>query len=813
MAPHSGALQRSTMSASVPAAFCCCAVAALLLAGARPAAADGFSPPVLNDSYVSSVSFNSKGMGTLYDAARSFMRGIQKKDALPPGLLVVRDGKIAEAPDADFGMVARHYGGVIAVVVLGVLVALATPVIALCWCCCSCCCGGGGRSRGRQHEDHVDGYRDLEPSHKGSRRRRPRRERTPIIRPIILAALAGIALSGAIIALVANTYLNVGIQDFPDRLRGGISDIDLFVQNAVEEVNTTMYANYLELSGTLTETVQGGRNKADQLVTTVTESLPLEWFHGVVRGFEDINTDLETAKNTGDFIVFTSGTIVKGVQDVALSLKAKCPGTCPQPINDFIATIDKVQPFPVHDVSDCINAVKSFVDPSFEQQFENGVKQLNETKQQVNTQLDMVQSTITNTIKDTGDEIKRRSEDLQLNIKNASQVFSDADTSIQDANDKYLGTYNGYRYAAFIVFALILVVGAGAVAAGLLLSCCSKNSSFWTLKPGLWIISLTITILMLLTTAFFLVGLISDRVCEALQHPDDNQIINLVDQMIDQTDSDSTLPVHNASYYILACKDDQPLYQVLDLGARPELNIDQVLAYEKQFDEVFEGYLADMNKSVKDMLQIDVVPADILTQLQNLQTSAMATLDFDLFRKTIADGLGALAQVTPQSWSDQLKALGAQLSSINVDDEVSKLAALQTDVDKLAESATKLSELVNKLEEASKLGRTSFSDAIGYLLEEVKDGQITLQQTAPQLTEVADSTARAARQQIGGFLNHVVNRVKTEALRCGPLALVYDSTVSGVCDHMLQPWNGFWAGAGLSLIVLIPTSFLAATLT
>lgn len=61
-------------------------LAALAALAGLPAAAAAteYSPPHLNDSYVSETHFDDKGMGPLYGLAVDFLRAIQQPEPLPP---------------------------------------------------------------------------------------------------------------------------------------------------------------------------------------------------------------------------------------------------------------------------------------------------------------------------------------------------------------------------------------------------------------------------------------------------------------------------------------------------------------------------------------------------------------------------------------------------------------------------------------------------------------------------------------------------------------------------------------------------------
>lgn len=59
-----------------------------------------------------------------------------------------------------------------------------------------------------------------------------------------------------------------------------------------------------------------------------------------------------------------------------------------------------------------------------------------------------------------------------------------------------------------------------------------------------------------------------------------------------------------------------------------------------------------------------------------------------------------------------------------------------------------------------------------------------LTRRGPQL---ANDTVAEIRDEALGFLEATVNRVRREALRCGPVAGVYDGLLVATCDHIGAP--------------------------
>nr|CAD7573327.1 unnamed protein product [Timema californicum] len=138
--------------------------------------------------------------------------------------------ELLDALSTHWKPILSHYAGVVGVTAVGLLFAVLLPLVGLFVCCCRCAGRCGARSQ---------------PFEK---------KRDPCWRitlGIFLSAITIVILFGVVCAFVTNQYMEDGIKQLPSRLRTGLSDTDLYLDNTNKEFTNLLVTNYEELQSTL----------------------------------------------------------------------------------------------------------------------------------------------------------------------------------------------------------------------------------------------------------------------------------------------------------------------------------------------------------------------------------------------------------------------------------------------------------------------------------------------------------------------------------------------------------------------------------
>jgi hypothetical protein len=67
-------------------------------------------------------------------------------------------------------------------------------------------------------------------------------------------------------------------------------------------------------------------------------------------------------------------------------------------------------------------------------------------------------------------------------------------------------------------------------------------------------------------------------------------------------------------------------------------------------------------------------------------------------------------------------------------------------------------------------------------------------------------------KQVQTYIDRVVDKIKNDVGRCGPISLVIDATLTSTCDKILLPWNGYWFSLFWSVLLFVPTIIVSVKL-
>ncbi|KAK3907507.1 Caspase-1 [Frankliniella fusca] len=704
------------------------ALASSLLAVTDADPTPKYSPPTLDYGYTSRNDYHDQGMQTLYNIARKILRGVQKPEPFPPGLLFVEGGEV-KVDVANPGHIVSYYAGVVAMVVLGLVVALALPCAGFLWCLCGSgcnCSSGKARERGVRKP-----ALDVELS------REERNEPGPCFVPAALAVTVCVILAGSSLVISTNAYMDRGIIGYPDHIKRGTNDVALFADNSILEVNTFFDTNYLELSTALSKVLDECQTEINNMISGIFNALPLDTLNAIPDGLVAISQDLEELEKKGGEIVSSSTQIVNVLKEVAKGIKEKC--TSPE-CESYVDSLITEQIPPLPDVSSIVVTLGPYIDPSFKASIQNGVNQLKNVEAEVKKTVTDTANTIKSSIEDAHTELQKTSRQLIEQVDNVRSSIDDINKEVDETSEN-LEPYERY-------------------------------------KP-VWFICLTTTLLMLFTIAAFLVGLVGDRLCEAAKDPEHNQVINLFDTLISKNRGDS-LP-GNISYYIKSCQRNEPIYKVLQLDS--SINVDEILDVVNKFS--FEQFMEQLDKEQSKIKQEVLIPAEIKQKVEALENSAVATFDLKDIQTKVDEGNAIAGKLKPREWADNLKALS--VPGVNFENEIKSLEGLEQQVATLQDGAQKLTVLIEKLQKDIRLGANSFKDALSSFLAEIQDANDYIISEV-DFVNIADTTTTDFKNEVTDYLNYVVRRVRNEALRCGPLHQVYNSLVIATCDEVLSPW-------------------------
>lgn len=134
-------------------------------------------------------------------------------------------------------------------------------------------------------------------------------------------------------------------------------------------------------------------------------------------------------------------------------------------------------------------------------------------------------------------------------------------------------------------------------------------------------------VFVIVTFAYFAIGTLSQRaICDTLQHPEESNLIDVVDKLLNlkQFNVDA-----NVSTILQKCHKNHSIYNVLDL--KKTFNLDDIQNFTQHYD--IEGILDDLQNAIESQVETHVQFLDPIgiAKLEELKNSGISDIKYDKF--------------------------------------------------------------------------------------------------------------------------------------------------------------------------------------
>ncbi|XP_053685563.1 prominin-like protein isoform X1 [Sabethes cyaneus] len=786
--------------------------------------------------FVSSTSYNARGMAPLYNLTNLVIKLFVSTNPVPEGYLIVREGDIQLGPNVqenNWGPLLREYWAVLLIVVLSVLLIVLMPIIGLCLCCCRCFGGCGGRTQ------------PFDKKHDTCRR---------VLLGLVLICTTSSLVFGVVVAYATNSYMQHGVENITTSARYGVDDTREFLQTTSRQISQLLDTNYQELNSQLKKTLNEASDIIIRRLEEESKAEKLNTLNEFVEQLPAIKNNLDTmTKLTRELRVNASqlNDGLRGVKRELLASLTKC-GTqdCINVMEDYkIGRLDTngIDYNSLPDLTEITNSVQELVSGNIAAAVREGVDQLNRLKQSLERAVRDRIPLVTAAADSTGRAIKSASDELTSKLGSVSNAIGNNSYKHLDQADDYIVQYGIYRYYVGLAISSVLLLILMCLICGLLCGicgkrpdgygddCCNKGAGGRFLMFGVAIIFLTFSVILAFTLVSFLVGSVARRgVCDSLKHPKESQIIDYVDTYLNINKYYEQIRSQNARSkwklpqdtnrqvdpiriveLIESCKANNTVYQVLKLSNFYDIHD------IRQFPEDY-GIIRELN-ALKEKIEIGTVTildAEAERDVQYLRDSRLN--DFASYK--FVDHLTQnITQNNLNDIANKLRKVAEDIPSnkdlndikVNLKNQALHLSSYQSNlVDPMLRYTNELIELSTKLESMLKFGKESFAVAIDEFLTQIKDAEEYInKQGQPFVEAVVTELTNGFLDQIHSYLNLVIDSTTKELGRCGPLANVYDSMTVAACNRIVDPFNGFWAGVAWCLVIFLPTIVLCVKLS
>lgn len=482
-------------------------------------------------NYISSTSYNARGMGPLYNLTNVAIRLFVDTDPVPEGYLIVQEGSIQLGPNVqenNWGPLLREYWAVLLVTVISVLLIVLMPIIGLCLCCCRCFGGCGGRTQ------------PFDKKHDTCRR---------VLLGLLLICTTSSLVFGVVIAFATNSYLQHGVENITTSARYGVDDTREFLKSTSRHISQLLETNYQELNSQLKKTLGEASDIIIQRLEEESQAEKLNTLNDFVEQLPAIKNNLDRMTLLTRELRVNASQLNDGLRGVKRELLAsltKC-GTqeCINVMEDYkIGRLDTngIDYNSLPDLSEITNSVQDLVSGNMAETVKQGVTELENLKLTLKRTVRDSIPMVTAAADSTGGAIKSASDELTSRLNSVSYLIGNNTYKHLETADDYIVQYSIYRYYVGLGVSSVLLLILMCLVCGLLCGicgkrpdgygddCCNKGAGGRFLMFAVAIIFLTFSVILAITLVSFLAGSVLRRgVCDSLKHPRDSQVIEYID--------------------------------------------------------------------------------------------------------------------------------------------------------------------------------------------------------------------------------------------------------------------------------------------
>lgn len=779
-----------------------------------------------NVTYMSSSGYDAQGMAPLYRITNWVLNWFVGEIAIPEGYII--PGKTPElgplAKNNQWGDLARHYWGVILIVVLTALLIVLMPIIGLCFCCCRCAGACGGRSQpfDKKHDTCRRGFLGL------------------------LLLVAGTALIfGVVVAFVTNSYLQNGVENATVSARYAVDDTQKFLKTTSYELNHLLTDNYDELSLSLQKTLNETGVVVVNKLDTESKAVSLTKLTNFVEALPDIVVNLVRMKDITNGLRVNASQLndgLRGVKRELLVSLTKCPAAeCKTVLDNYsigkldVNGIDYNQ---IPDLTSKIADVESLINNKILTTISNGQNALDTMKQDLIKTIDDSVPKVIQSLNQAGTAIKDVNHQITESLQRISDVVGNNSYKYFDEADNYIDEYSMYRFYVGIGVSSVLLLVLLCITFGLLCGicgkrpdgygddCCNKGAGSRFLMLGVAVIFLTISILAATSLVIYLAGLVLHRgLCMPMADPANDQIFGYLDKMIDLNEvmypdkvraTKNNMEPFRISDVIVDCHKDKTVYEVLRI--HNIMDIEEIRTYPQKYQ--ISQKLENLIDDIKIDADTTILSAQAEKDIIKLSESELNNFEFYQFADNLNDTITAhnLTEIADRlTKTAETIAKSSDMTDVRISlrNQALHLRTYQDNlVTPMTEQTKEMLQLAKKLEQTLKFGDDSFQKSIMNILDEVKHAQSFI--TANGLAFVKNVTQELFEtftEQINIYLNLVITTTKEGVGKCQPLSNVYNSMMVATCNRIIDPFNGFWAGVGWCVLIFLPALILSVKLS
>ncbi|CAN8008312.1 unnamed protein product [Ixodes pacificus] len=792
-------------------------------------------PPPVKFEFEASPSLEVVSMNHLYSITNYFISLVIAKPGVPKALL---DEKMLKDPIAlierDHKMILGEFKGLLALVAIGLFLALVVPFVGVIVLCCRCCrrCGGAKNVAEKKGDTKWRGFLGL------------------------FLFFAVVAMLFAIVcAFVTNSYIPGGIDGISVQADHTISDVSQLINKTKGELDTLLVTNYREFQGNLEKRLDTCTKSIGDDFSGLISGPPFSDVKNITENLQTIDAKMGTIQDSVgklNGIIQQMGQTVPDMKRKLQSAADECnKDGSSQGCGDISKAAEQVFEIKEVDLTEFNKLKKSVEDLKPDELAKQVSQALDPTARKeaflrdVGEKVEALKRKLT----ETGTKLTDISAKLDPAAHLTPSMFNHEASGVRNtiaAAKPYVAYYNYATLAIAAVLAFVLlayVLGLTWGGCGSREGSCSRGSGGSWLSAGGTIFILAFFIPMLVSTVFFAVGIVGQRsTCDLALNLGSPEAESLIRFAYERALPEKEGPKRGVVEYVNAdvvvgvvrrfaeCRDTpRGLYGLLGEelvanvtrsatksgGGGGGISFELLLDDGKRLD--FDAETKAFMDEVRKLDFRDVVSKELdakLADVEKIDLEAVLNKIVD-YKAKVRNILLKRSFVLKQNKITNKFVLGScAFLSVQVagmlDDVIQQLNRIKDNIREIEDSKRRVfSRCARKIH--GTLAINSFAVKV-FAKEKIDQIKTTLDEITLNVTNKAELYKDKFVEFANVYVNHTRGQVKEHVGDCRPAYAVYQASVNAVCSNVLLPFNGYWFSVGAFMVIGVPALILALCL-
>jgi len=544
-----------------------------------------YSPLPPAPEYRSSAAFDPRGMEHVYLLVHTFLGLVQRDEVLPRSLNVSSVvAAVGRGPRAGLELLREHwqdlllqYIGVVTTSLCGLLLALLLPLIGFFFCCCRC----AGRC-GAYPDTHYDKKSD-------SCRR--------VTLGVFLSFFVIAVVFGTVSAFVTNHYSYSGWMQLADKVDASLEDAGGYFEHTEDSVSTLLVTNFAEMEEVISDVLDDSGPILKKNLAAITEAIAIDDLTDIVSGLgkvkRNLNSILNDTRRLDNKVSQLRAGLARSQKDLSAALE-ECNDNpaCASFLQDYDLEEDLAMAedfinieFKMPEVTDILNDISSLIDNDIEEKVKHGKDKLDSLEGEIEESIEDIKPKVKAEIRTMGLQLQRQNSEIQSSLRQVNDHVATVQKEVPEVHGRTLRWvrwryYLGLGMASAVLLVLVLfILGlfygmCGRRPGGLYGDdCCNRGTGAGFLVTAVYFTFLFSCLLLLLTTAHFLLGATVEKaVCSPLSSPGHSALAARLDaQFLQPALTQALSPAgqgrskYTAVGLLTACHTNATLFHILQL--------------------------------------------------------------------------------------------------------------------------------------------------------------------------------------------------------------------------------------------------------